>query len=654
MPNTSPLQPTDPSHLGGHRLLGRLGAGGQGVVYLAESEQGQLVAVKVLHASDDPEADARFRQEAEVLPRIASFCTAQVLQVGTAGTVPYIVSEYIEGPTLQQAVRTRGPLRGRELRRIAVGTITALAAIHRAGVVHRDFKPANVLLSGDGPRVIDFGIARPVDATAAEEGILGTPAYMAPEHMGDTPPGPASDVFAWGSVMVFAASTHPPFGSDGLPAIMRRLLFEDPDLGALDGDLREIVTECLAKDPAERPLAGQVLFRLLGHPAGAPERTAPTRLLAEGTEVAGAVTGAVRTRPRRWVRPVVATVTAGALTSAVTTYLLTRQPDTPISPTSSSSSPSSPTLGPTAGVPKPTSGKITIPELKATVYERASDPLRITSFIAQTGFLTFPAFVRVPGQAVFQRLPDYRDPVASPDGTTVASVYKFPAQATENANAVSFSDRASGTTFSVPTVEKPLLVHTPIWSRDSGRLLLTVYTDKGDKKATKITRGFMVVDPAARRSTFTRIDDQAAGDAYYNWGPDNSSVIRGLSTAKGGIRLYALDGTVRRTFKDVRWPSAAADVGFSPSGRLLAAVCPGKAMAVCVLNAETGRRRSSFPLPTRGALWGWFGEEHLIVFDGGHDPWKVRVVDLTGKSIRLLAEFKGSDDTYWLLHFTPR
>lgn len=156
----SPPRPGDPSEVGGHRVLGRLGSGGQGVVYLAESGRGERVAVKVLHATGDPEADARFRREAEVLPRVASFCTAQVLQVGTADGLPYIVSEFIEGPTLQQAVAERGPLRGQELRRLAIGTVTALAAIHRAGVVHRDLKPANVLLGPDGPRVIDFGIAR--------------------------------------------------------------------------------------------------------------------------------------------------------------------------------------------------------------------------------------------------------------------------------------------------------------------------------------------------------------------------------------------------------------------------------------------------------------------------------------------------------------
>ncbi|WP_049577905.1 serine/threonine-protein kinase, partial [Nonomuraea sp. SBT364] len=174
-------QPGDPARIGAYVVRGRLGAGGQGVVYLAEAPGGRPVAVKVLRAADEAAA-ALLRREAEVLPRMAAFCTAQVLEVGTAGTEPYVVSEFIEGPTLQQAVAARGPLHGRELHRLAVGTATALAAIHRAGVVHRDFKPGNVLLSPEGPRVIDFGIARPVGDVEAGEEVTGTPPYMAPEQ----------------------------------------------------------------------------------------------------------------------------------------------------------------------------------------------------------------------------------------------------------------------------------------------------------------------------------------------------------------------------------------------------------------------------------------------------------------------------------------
>ncbi|MEV1175017.1 serine/threonine-protein kinase, partial [Nonomuraea sp. NPDC049784] len=164
---------------------------------------------------------------------------------------------------------------GADLQRLAVATATALAAIHRAGVVHRDFKPANVLLGRDGPRVIDFGIARAAGhSLTVTSSIVGTPAYMAPEQLAGAPLGPAVDVFAWASVMVFAATGSPPFGNDSLPAVIRRILHDEPYLGDLPGPLRPIVLSCLTKDPAARPAMQDVLLRLIGAPpagtAGAP------------------------------------------------------------------------------------------------------------------------------------------------------------------------------------------------------------------------------------------------------------------------------------------------------------------------------------------------------------------------------------------------
>lgn len=257
MPHVEPLREGDPAAVGPYRVLGRLGAGGQGVVYLGQARDGRPVAVKVLR---DGLADERFAKEIEAARRVEPFCIAQVLDASAVGR-PYIVTEYVEGPSLQQAGRHGGA----DLQRLAVATATALTAIHQAGIVHRDFKPANVLLGQGGPRVIDFGIARSVDSgLTATSGIVGTPAYMAPEQLAGTGVGVAADVFAWAAVMVFAATGSPPFGEDSLPAVINRILHNEPQLGDLAQPLRGIVLECLAKDPARRPSMQDVLLRLLG------------------------------------------------------------------------------------------------------------------------------------------------------------------------------------------------------------------------------------------------------------------------------------------------------------------------------------------------------------------------------------------------------
>jgi predicted Ser/Thr protein kinase len=237
--------------------------GGQGVVYLGQGADGVPVAVKVLRAelASDTRVRERFTKEIAAARRVDPFCIAQVLDASLDDPRPYIVTEYVEGPSLQQA----GPRDGAALRRLAVATATALAAIHEAGVVHRDFKPSNVLLGPDGPRVIDFGIARNVESPLTmTSSIIGTPAYMAPEQFAGDPAGPPADVFAWGSVIAYAATGKPPFGADTFPAIMHRVLQGEPDLGDMPEPLRATVVACLAKDPARRPAMQAVLLRLLG------------------------------------------------------------------------------------------------------------------------------------------------------------------------------------------------------------------------------------------------------------------------------------------------------------------------------------------------------------------------------------------------------
>lgn len=275
----TPLQPGDPALIGPYRVVGRLGQGGQGVVFLGvrqgADEEAERVAIKVLHAmhAADPEARRRFLREIETARQVAEFCTARVLDVGETGDALYVVSEYIEGPSLQKSVRADGPRQGTALHRIAVGTATALAAIHQAGVVHRDFKPGNVLLGPDGPRVIDFGIARALDvSTTTSSGVIGTPAYMSPEQIRGERVGPASDIFAWAGTMVFAATGRPPFEGGSIPAVLHRVLSGEPDLSGVPENLRPILAACFAKDPAARPTASELLMRLIAHPA--PDRAA--------------------------------------------------------------------------------------------------------------------------------------------------------------------------------------------------------------------------------------------------------------------------------------------------------------------------------------------------------------------------------------------
>ncbi|MFI0451718.1 ABC transporter substrate-binding protein [Actinomadura sp. 6N118] len=263
-----PLLPEDPRRVGAYELLMRLGEGGQGSVYLGRDPQGREVAVKLLHArlSRDPDARRRFVRELEVAERVSGFCTARVLDADIQGDQPYIVSEYVRGPALTDLVRTEGPMDAGALLRLAIGTATALAAIHRAGIVHRDFKPPNVLIGPGGPRVIDFGIARALDSSAITmtSQIVGTPAYMAPEQVAGGAIGPAADVFAWGGTMLFAGTGRLPFGGDSIPAVMHRVLNAEADVSVLPGPLAQLVGACLAKDPQRRPSSSDMVFRLLG------------------------------------------------------------------------------------------------------------------------------------------------------------------------------------------------------------------------------------------------------------------------------------------------------------------------------------------------------------------------------------------------------
>ncbi|WP_176955249.1 serine/threonine-protein kinase [Sinosporangium album] len=271
--------------MGGYVLASRVGEGGQGVVYEAYDEAGRRVALKVLH----PEVASRVKREVTAAGRVASFCTARLIAADVAGERPFIVSEYVDGPSLARAVEEGGVFSGDRLIRLATAMATALTAIHEAGVVHRDLKPDNVLLGPDGPRVIDFGIARTKEMSLTLPAqVAGTPAYLSPEALTDAEVGQPADVFAWGAVVVFAATGSSPFDASSVGAVLHKVLAVEPDVSVLPEPLAALAAAALAKDAARRPTAAQVLFGLLSG-GGAGGKAEPGHLLREGAAAAAAL-----------------------------------------------------------------------------------------------------------------------------------------------------------------------------------------------------------------------------------------------------------------------------------------------------------------------------------------------------------------------------
>lgn len=290
-----PLRTGDPSRLGGYTLLGRLGQGGMGVVYLGRDPGGRLVAIKVIRPELAANSDylARFRREVELGRKVRGRFVAEVLDAGMDDERPYLVTAYIEGETLQARVRGHGALPPAEVGTLAAGMAAALASIHAAGLVHGDLKPGNVLLSAEGPRVIDFGVARAVggrrgSSTAAVRS--GTPEFMAPEQFDGVGVGPAADLFAWGGLLIYASTGRPPFGgkgaAGGVEALERRVRYQQPDLASLPAELREPAAAALAKLPSGRPTAKAVVDRLGGdRPTG--RLRAVAKLVGAGGRLAG-------------------------------------------------------------------------------------------------------------------------------------------------------------------------------------------------------------------------------------------------------------------------------------------------------------------------------------------------------------------------------
>ncbi|MEU9047618.1 MULTISPECIES: serine/threonine-protein kinase [unclassified Kitasatospora] len=265
------LTPDDPGEVGGYRLCARLGAGGMGRVYLAYTPGGRPVALKVVRAelAEDLEFRHRFAQEVASARRIHGLYTAQVVDAGTDAVAPWLATTFVPGPSLDRVVQRHGPLPERTVLLLLAGIAEALQAIHAAGVVHRDLKPGNVLVAADGPRVIDFGIARAADASPLTgTGLrIGSPGFMAPEQALGQPATPATDVFALGALIAYIGSGVSPFGDGPEPTALYRAVHEEPDLSRLPHGLHDLVRYCLAKNPEDRPGTAWLIEAVRHHPS---------------------------------------------------------------------------------------------------------------------------------------------------------------------------------------------------------------------------------------------------------------------------------------------------------------------------------------------------------------------------------------------------
>jgi hypothetical protein len=314
------LEPSDPRLVGPYQLVGRLGAGGMGRVFLGMSAAGRPVAVKIIHAglAADPEFRARFSIEVAAARKVSGLFTALVVDADVDAQVPWLATAYVSGPSLSEAVRDRGPRSAGPLLAMAEGLAKSLTAIHAAGVVHGDLKPSNVLLALDGPRVIDFGISQAAEAVPqARAGlVVGTPSFMSPEQAAGQAVGPPSDVFSLGTVLAFAATGRKPFGTGAAAAVLERVVRGAPDLDGVPAEMLPLIERCLVKDPAGRPAAADLLTEVTAIQA-APDLAAPD--LAVGPAPAAVpdpgtappAPGAASPTPRRWWRPL---VTASAVT----------------------------------------------------------------------------------------------------------------------------------------------------------------------------------------------------------------------------------------------------------------------------------------------------------------------------------------------------
>ncbi|WP_143590637.1 protein kinase domain-containing protein [Thermoactinospora rubra] len=592
--------------VGDYELDSQLARSDTGVVYRGRAPDGTPVAVKILTAA----------AERPDVPRIAGYHLAQVLDAGVWDGKPYIVTEYVPGPTLEAVVRRDGPLEETALHRLAIATMTALAGIHRTPAVHGALRPDNVVVGPDGPCLINAGVAAAVETSAAQATHrVEAPGYLAPERFEGRPPGQPGDLFSWACVIAYAATGSGPFDAGTPTGTMNRILNDEPDLSRVPQPLDDVLAACLAKDPGHRPTAPQALMALVGH---------TLRVIAPPAPEPPA-------RPRRTGRLLMgAAAVALAALSAAGGHLVARatvaQPQPAATP--------APTLSTVAAPREPTpppapTTSIKVPGVRMTLREHPTDPIRMTAY--RVGEDTY---VREGDTFVKSDIPG-ADPAHSPDGRWLALVA---------GTRVTLVDLAAKARHTVTTQHAGT---APTWSRDSRRLMLTVI-------ANERYAGFLLIDPATRASSFVATDDTVTpATRNYAWLPDGSGV---MIAHRSGIRLLDLNGRQLRTMEWVGDPWGRKS--YSPDGRLFMTHCPSGG-TYCFWDSEQGVRQATIALFTTqgGEAWEWYDDQHLIVAEPRPKPTPVHrlvTMDFRGQAGRVLAEIAAEDDTDDLVFYFTR
>ncbi|MEO3863140.1 serine/threonine-protein kinase [Acrocarpospora sp. B8E8] len=625
-----------PERIGDYSLTSVLAEDDHSTVYAATSPAGARVAITLFKT--------RLRDPDEFLTRIENlqsgpaYHSASIVDAGTSGGMPYVVSEFVEGPSLSAHVAEHGPLTGAALHRLAIATMTALVPVHQAGDAHGALRPAAVLLGPDGPRVTGAGLARAVDESAKDEEWVRayttqrvrSPAFEAPEQFRGEPAGQAADMFSWAAMMAFAATGRSPFEGGSPSATMNQVLHGEPDLSGLPEPPRDVVADCLAKEPGARPTASQALMRLVGHAPLTIERDdiptpppAPAPPPPKQPRRFGLLIGAAA------VAIVVLAGGGGHVIARSTTPVTTRVASAATAPGLSTVSASAEPTPP----PEPTS-RVKVPGVDMTLLEHPSDVTTLTAY--RKGEDTY---VRNGPLGEFTKLPIKNgEPVLSPDGRTLA-VFTPAAVAFTGDRPFTVSLEPYGTT------------ERPTWSRDGKQLLLTALSDGKPS-------GFVLIDMATQRATLVDTDDETTGgEVGYAWLPDGTGVAVGYQPERDGktghgVRFRGLDGAER---KGMHWVGEMYGRRmFAPSGRHFVTYCPSGG-TFCVWDSATGVRLASIGIFYEdGFLSGWYDDAHLIVADPREKTHKIVAMDLRGRSPRVLAEISAKDDTDDLLLYYTR